>query len=200
MHALSKSETTALKAFITRESKIYRPSYGRKEVVEPRQCVFIGTTNKSQYLKDETGGRRFWPVKVAVGRPIDTDLLTGCRDQLFAEAVHRFRSGEQWWPGDAFERSISSPNRKHGSSRTPGKKPSADYLGGKEGVTVLEVARRPSSIETAKLGTADQRRVTAILDRLGWERGKTRQQGGGMGDTNLSSDALDAPDALSSKH
>jgi predicted P-loop ATPase len=178
MHALSKSETTALKAFITREVEKYRPSYGRKEVVEPRQCVFIGTTNKAQYLKDETGARRFWPVKVAVGRPIDTDLLATLRDQLFAEAVHRFRSGERWWPDDAFEREHIQPEQEARFEPDAWEEAISGYLADKKRVTVLEVARLALFIETARLGTADQRRVTAILDRLGWKRGARGDKGG----------------------
>jgi hypothetical protein len=177
MHALSKSETTALKAFITRQVENYRPSYGRKEVHEPRQCVFIGTTNKAQYLKDETGARRFWPVKVAVVRPINTEMLTAMRDQLFAEAVHWFGADEHWWPDEDFEREHIQPEQDARFEVDAWEDPIRDYLEDKKKVLVVDVARNALNMETAKLGTADQRRITGILERLGWERGKKDWKG-----------------------
>ena len=177
LHTLTKAESTALKAFITRTVEVYRPSYGRLEVKEPRQCLFIGTTNKDTYLKDETGGRRFWPVKVGVVSELDPDGLKADRDQLFAEAVHRYKAGEQWWPNRNFEAQYIKPEQEARFEFDAWETAISDYVSDKDRVTVLEVAQTGIGMMTAKIGTADQRRITAILERLGWERGKKDRVG-----------------------
>jgi predicted P-loop ATPase len=178
MHAMSRAENAQLKAFITRTTERYRPSYGRKEVIEPRQCVFIGTTNRDSYLKDETGGRRFWPIKVGT---IDIDALIRDRDQIFAEAVQMYQHKAMWWPDKDFEREHIMPEQAARYEGDAWEENIAGYLATKSRVTIGGVAREGLFIETPRIGTADQRRIAAALELLGWRRerpdGKTDWQG-----------------------
>jgi predicted P-loop ATPase len=186
LHAMSRAETELLKAFITRQEERYRPSYGRKEVFEPRQCLFIGTTNRDVYLSDETGGRRFWPVRTGT---IDIDALAQDRDQLFAEAVALYQDGSRWWPDAEFEREHMIPEQAARYEPDVWEENIEAYLEGNPAkcepgpkrVTIGQLARDALHIETPKIGTADQRRFARALERLHWRRentdGKTDSQG-----------------------
>jgi predicted P-loop ATPase len=168
MHALNRAEATQLKSFITRQVERYRPSYGRLEVFEPRQCCFIGTTNTDRYLRDPTGGRRFWPVKAGT---INVAALAKDRDQLFAEAVVRYQRGEQWWPAADFEKQHISPRQQDRYEADTWEEAIIGYVSNKDRVTVGEVAVSALSFDTPRsVGTHDQRRITAVLDLLGWKR------------------------------
>ena len=166
LSATSRAEAEALKAFVSRPVERYRPSYGRKEVIEPRQCVFVGTTNKSTYLRDETGARRFWPVKVG---SIDIEALRHDRDQLFAEAVSRYRAGEKWWPDAAFESEHIRPAQDDRFEADPWEEAIAAYAALLPRVRVIDVACDALFLEKAKVGTAEQRKISAVLIKLGWK-------------------------------
>ena len=158
-----------LKAFVTRSEERFRPSYGRQEAFEPRQCVFVGTTNLETYLSDETGARRFWPIRV--GR-IDIDGLAMARDQLFAEAVAAYKNGEPWWPDADFEREHIRPQQEARQDIDVWEEPIAEYLNGRRRVTVLEVARNAVLIDAdSKVGRAEQNQITRILQSLKWKPG-----------------------------
>lgn len=91
-----KAETDEIKGFITRKVDEYRPPYGRKITPRPRMFGIGGSVNPTAgYLTDPTGNRRYWPVKC--GNKIDIEALCADREQLWAEAVHRYKSGEKIW-------------------------------------------------------------------------------------------------------
>lgn len=83
---IRKAEVEDVKAFASRTHDRARPAYGKLKVDLPRRGVIWATTNNSEYLKSQTGNRRFWPIEVAVTRPIHIEGLARDRDQLLAEA------------------------------------------------------------------------------------------------------------------
>lgn len=137
--------------------------------------MFVGTTNKDTYLRDETGGRRFWPIRAGA---IDANALARDRDQLFAEAVHRYREGAQWWPTKDFEQEYVQPEQDERYERDAWEEPIETYLATVQRTTVLQVAKAVLDFERIdRLGTADQRRVAAVMTRLKWTRGKRAKDG-----------------------
>lgn len=100
LDAFNKAEVTAVKQYISSRVDRVREPFARRPADRPRSGVFAGTTNQSEYFKDPTGARRFWPV--ACDREVNLKLLAEWRDQLFAEAKHRLASADpeqrRYWP------------------------------------------------------------------------------------------------------
>lgn len=100
MDGFNRTEQTTIKAFLSANEDLYRPTYGKYTVRNPRQAVFIGTSNRSDFLTDETGNRRFLPVDCGVSDPQKStfqDLKTEI-DQIWAEAVLCWKMGETIYP------------------------------------------------------------------------------------------------------
>jgi putative DNA primase/helicase len=95
LDSLRRAELGRVKRFMSQSTDDYRAPYEKKAKQHPRQCVFVGTTNEHDYLRDTTGNRRFWPVSVGA---IDVPGIITARDQLWAEAVYYFRQDARWWP------------------------------------------------------------------------------------------------------
>lgn len=91
LQGFSKADTNVLKAWLSRQKDKTRLAYKKFAATYPRQCIFIGSTNDDEYLRDHTGGRRFWPIKCALETEIDTDRLDREMDMIWAEAVLRYQ-------------------------------------------------------------------------------------------------------------
>ncbi|MES0175396.1 virulence-associated E family protein [Mesorhizobium sp. M0006] len=180
MHSMNKGEAGALKAFITRTTERYRPPYGRFVVEELRQSIMIGTINPTSggYLRDATGARRFWPVSV---NNIRIDDLRRDRDQIWAEAVHLYRSGNaKWWPDDDFERKYILPVQSGRYAFDAWEDKAVGFLETRSSTTILDFARDVLDMDASKIGRIEQNRIVNILTNNGWVQGskdsKTRRR------------------------
>jgi len=109
MHAFSRAEQSRLKQWLSSKEEKYTPKYGRSEVTEPRTVVPIGTTNKQNYLRDETGGSRYWPIHCGDIRLAD---LKKWYPQLMAEAYQEVvREKRAWWPPAEAEEKFFQPQQ-----------------------------------------------------------------------------------------
>ncbi|WP_083378636.1 virulence-associated E family protein [Enterococcus timonensis] len=105
LSATKKADIEATKHFISKQEDIFRVAYGRHKSYFKRRCVFWGTTNDTEFLRDRTGNRRFWPVDVGL-EPIKNkvwEMPDETRDQIWAEAVIIWKSGEQLYLTDEQE-------------------------------------------------------------------------------------------------
>jgi predicted P-loop ATPase len=173
LDAMTRGEVSKVKAFTSRRTDRFRPAYGRRVEEYPRQCVFWGTTNSDNYLKDETGGRRSWPIKCGV---LDIGGLREVRDQLWAEANQLHGAGVKWWivnPNVAKAAEGEQADRYQGD---PWDDPIAEYIAVRSSVTIHELLTDAAFMHTDQQNQAAQTRVVRILQHLKWER---YQIGGG---------------------
>lgn len=183
LDAFNRAENNTIKKVVTCATDRFRPPYGTRAENFPRQCVFVGTTNEEQPLKDYTGGRRFWPINI---HSISPDFIRDNRDQLFAEAVEI----------------LNSENPKNHADRTVSawwKMPHAETLAAQEfnrqsddweeiidaflsnrmstEITVPQVAKDCLFIGADRLDKATQMRIARNLSAIGWKRNLVRKDG-----------------------
>ncbi len=112
---MSKVEVNAVKQFLSRTEDIYRAPFARRTQTYPRRCVFFGTTNNDEFLRDATGNRRFWPVDVGVQQPIKSVFvqLEAEVDQIWAEAFVYWQAGEPLYLSGELEEEAKRQQEQH---------------------------------------------------------------------------------------
>lgn len=175
MDTFSRAEVPKVKGIITCRRDNFRATYAPFSEVHPRQCVFVCTTNKDDWQRDETGGRRWWPVRCG---KIEKTWITEHRDQLFAEAVRRFKAHMDWWevpiaeamaaqeerrPEDTWKEQIMSWVERH--------RPAADYL------TMREILTDAVGIPISEQQQTDMNRAGKALSDLGYKSAPTHLNG-----------------------
>lgn len=169
LDSFNKAESTKAKQFFSASTDTYRESYGRRTADVPRQCVFVGTTNQDEYLKDATGNRRYWPVACT---KVDTEKLRVIRDQLWAEAMFCYLSGDIWWV-DREESGMFAEAQDERFVVDEWEGPILTWLEESqigETTTGSEVLAQALKLDFGHWGKPEQMRVGAIMHRLGWRR------------------------------
>ena len=115
LSALRKAEAEQVKHFITKTEDSFRPSYGKNTERYPRQCIFFATTNNRDFIRDQTGGRRWWAIDVDASRrklnPFEMTEETV--DQIWAEAKYRYAIGEKLYLDEAMEQEAKKIQEQH---------------------------------------------------------------------------------------
>lgn len=170
LSSVHRSEVERVKAFMTRREDRFRPPYGRRVQSWPRQLVFVGSTNRTEYLIDETGGRRFWGVRCG---QIDLPAAAACRDQLWAEAVRAYRAEEKWWlDSDDLLRAAAGEQEERFQADSWEDDIAAalePWNWQSRGEITVSRVLEAIKVETARRDRASQMRVAACLKRLGYK-------------------------------
>ena len=181
LDGMSRSESSTLKAFLSRAVDSYRPPYGRAVEEVPRRSVFAGTCNEGSFLQDGTGARRYWPLTVT--DTVDVEAISRDRDQLWAEADAAFKAGEAWtlppelW-GEAAERQEAE------TAADPWADEILAFLEHRQDVLEGEEAPSPHRVHTRELlghlvvnvsqrNRNHETRLRSVMESLGWEHSKS---------------------------
>lgn len=149
LQGFSRADVRAIKAFISRQHDKARLAYARRAQVFARQSIFIGSTNDQEYLRDDTGGRRFWPLECRVSE-IDTESFEREVDQLWAETVREYRTLRAQQPGGTLPLYLTEQTAKKEALR-------------------LQESRRVETPEDSMAGQIADWLDRAVIDDSGFE-------------------------------
>lgn len=179
LRGLHSKELEAIKAFVTRTHEHWIPKYREFETTFPRRLIFIGTTNKDQFLADDTGNRRWLPVRVG---QVDPRQVAALAPMLWAEAAVRFRANGVEWQ-DA-QRLSQAMHDEFAFQDEWGEKVTNWLLnplfdGDKTGAMLLthEVLQGAIGLDVKNIKRVDEMRMGSVLRKLGYERKRVAVNG-----------------------
>lgn len=180
MESVTRAEAHLQKSFLSRTFDHVRRLYGKRYERMPRQCVFIGTTNETEYIKEGQGARRFWPVSVP--GMIDIDGLRAALPQLLAEAMHDYEVGERCYPSPQEQVEVFRPEQMkrvvqeslidalHDWVLEPDLDESTKRFANDGAFSIADAAFRALKVSYAQLTRDLQTRIGKALAALGCER------------------------------
>jgi predicted P-loop ATPase len=163
---MRKAEAETIKLYVSKQVDRFRPAYGRRLQEFPRQCIFIGTTNETQFLRDSTGNRRFWVVDTpnTPARDMWDELTPERIKQIWAEAVEIYKQGEELYLPREIEKQAREVQETY-EEENPRAGIISEYLERllPEGWDALDTYTRRQWLETDTVGTI-KRQTVCILE------------------------------------
>ena len=193
LDAVSRTQDPRLKAFFSMRKDSFIPKYSNFRVDHPRRTIFIGTTNETKYLKDQTGNSRYLPI--AITKPIEIDKFLAMREVIFAEALAFYQAHrDDWWMMDFAVQAEADEQRE--IRRLPsiyedalriwvdgGLAPGADlsnprYIDNQNDTCWSEIASRFLNIEPEKWKDSNlTRQIADGMRAIGWHEYNNRRHG-----------------------
>ena len=161
---MRKAEAETIKLYISKQTDRFRPAYGRRLQEFPRQCIFVGTTNETQFLRDTTGNRRFWVVDTpnTPTRNLWDELTDETVRRVWAEAVQLYKDGEPLYLPRELE-AVAREVQETYEEENPRAGVVADYLDRllPENWESLDLFARRAWLESDAVGTVKRTTVCA---------------------------------------
>lgn len=180
-YLMGKKETELFKRFLSSKEDTYRPPYGYSNITTKRSSAMFATTNKTEFLNDPTGNRRYWVVDVV--QKIDIAGIKRDRDLLWASALHAYESGINWYLDESLEVSHESSNDRYQETDIwndlilSGLPPLIQSKGSIEYVSTQSVVDRILNIPVDRQDKRVSNRVGKILAAVGFEYKPVRIDG-----------------------
>lgn len=169
LDSFSKATVTGIKSWLARSTDRFRRPYGKVVEEFPRSCVMAGTVNplgNAGYLKDPTGGRRFWPVETTY---IDIERLKIDAQQIWAEALHLYKQGVKWWLTREQD-ALATQAQKRRYEDDPWSEKIDTWCTGHQQVSLQSIMANCLEIPAERQSILVTRRISSHMVRRGWER------------------------------
>lgn len=196
-HITNKKEAGELKSFITIQTDTYRAPYAKKPDRHKRHGVLCATTNKDEFLIDETGNRRFWAIPC--NGKINLDWLIENRDSIWYSAIQAYKAKEKWWFTEDEEILVNTLNKTFEVSDAWEETIEKWTRLNSEPFTSTQILKLALNLSEKDMSRQNQMRVANILKKLGFS--KSRKQVDGVRDyywqPPISKDILEVGDSVS---
>lgn len=159
-----KADSDRAKSFFSRCEDKFRVPYGHNIITKKRQCVFAGTTNTADYLKDSTGNRRYMPIECL--KRCDIDALKADRDLIWGEAVQMYKYGEPWWYNDTIKEIQEAQAARFAEDVWTDH--IQEFLKDKTNTTIQILLTEALGMPLERCSKLERNRMADILRGLGW--------------------------------